>query len=183
MHVRLDLETLSTVTKQTAQAQSTSWEEFLRDIASHHQNVEETLNHTHQQVDERISRVEEMLKTQSTQIQNSQFLQVGPSYNMGPPASRRRLSRSVSKERPPKMPSRPEAVGVRLTQYASICRAGCLCACHSQTKSSTTSGCTDSQDTQEGKHNFTPKRAILIIRLKFKISINSFEYQIYKSKA
>ncbi|KAF7939982.1 uncharacterized protein EAE98_000109 [Botrytis deweyae] len=137
MHVRLDLETLSTVTKQTAQAQSTSWEEFLRDITSHHENVEETLNHTYQQVDERISRVEEMLKTQSTQIQNSQFLQVGPSYNMGPPASRRRLSRSVSKERPPKMPSRPEAVGVRLTQYASICRAGCLCACHSQTKSST----------------------------------------------
>ncbi|TGO80422.1 hypothetical protein BELL_0007g00120 [Botrytis elliptica] len=137
MRVRLDLETLSTVTKQTAQAQSTSWEEFLRDITSHHQNVEETLNHTYQQVDERISRVEEMLKTQSTQIQNSQSLQVGPSYNMGPPASRRRLSRSVSKERPPKMPSRPEAVGVRLTQYASICRAGCLCACHSQTKSST----------------------------------------------
>ncbi|KAK8910378.1 hypothetical protein QC760_001334 [Botrytis cinerea] len=137
MRVRLDLETLSTVTKQTAHEQSTSWEEFLRDITYHHENVEETLNHTYQQVDERISRVEEMLKTQSAQIQNSQFLQVGPSYNMGPPASRRRLSRSVSKEGPPKMPSRPEAVGVRLTRYASVCRAGCICACHSQTKSST----------------------------------------------
>lgn len=32
---------------------------------------------------------------------------------------------------------RPEAVGVRLTQYASICHAGCICACHPQTKSST----------------------------------------------
>ncbi|KAF7883922.1 hypothetical protein EAF00_011234 [Botryotinia globosa] len=97
MRVRLDLETLSTVTKQTAQAQSTSWEDFLRDITSHHENVEETLNHTYQQ---------------STQIQNSQFLQVGPSCNMGPPASRQRLSRSISKERPPKMPNRPEAVDI-----------------------------------------------------------------------
>jgi len=137
MRVRLHLETFSTISAKTAQEQTASLDEFLRGVTSHQQVVKEALDQTYQQVDQRISRVEEMLKAQSAQIQASQFAQVGPYYNMGPPSSRRRLSRAVSKDRVPRMPARSEAVGVRLTQYATVCRPGCLCTCHSQTKSTT----------------------------------------------
>ena len=135
MRVRLDLEALSTVTTESIQNQSTSWNEFLRCLALQHKDVTESVSGTYQLVDQRISRVEEMLKAQSAQIQASQLAQIGPLYNMGPPSSRRRHSRASSRTRVPQLPARSEAVGVRLTQYATVCRQGCLCACHSQTRS------------------------------------------------
>jgi hypothetical protein len=137
MRVRLDLETLSTVTTRSVQDQTASWDEFLQGIAMHHKDVTDSVSQTYQQVDQRISRVEEMLRAQSAQIHASQLAQIGPFYNMGPPSSRRRLSRTTSKNSVPQMPARSEAVGVRLTQYATACRPGCLCACHSQTRSTT----------------------------------------------
>ncbi|KAH8744947.1 ankyrin repeat-containing protein-like protein [Hyaloscypha finlandica] len=136
MRVRLDLETLSTATTQSVQ-EAASWDEFLRGIALQHKHVTESVSKTNQQVDQRISRVEEMLRAQSAQVQASQLAQIGPLYNMGPPNSRRRLSRTSSKDSVPQMPARSEAVGFRLTQYAALCRPGCLCACHSQRKSTT----------------------------------------------
>lgn len=137
MRVRLDLETLSAVTVQSVQNQTASWEEFLQGIAIQHKGVTESVSHTYQQVDQRICRVEEMLRAQSAQIQASQLAQIGPLYNMGPPPSRRRYSRTISKNSIPQMPVHSEAVGVRLTRYATVCRQGCLCACHSQTRSRT----------------------------------------------
>jgi hypothetical protein len=137
MRVRLDLETLSSVTTQSVQDQATSWDEFLRGITLQHKDVTESVSKTYQQVDQRISRVEEMLRAQSAQVQASQLAQIGPLYDMGPPNSRRRLSRTSSKDSVPQMPARSEAVGFRLTQYATVCRPGCLCACHSQRKSKT----------------------------------------------
>ncbi|KAF8850789.1 hypothetical protein BDZ45DRAFT_184563 [Acephala macrosclerotiorum] len=137
MRVRLDLESLSAVTTESIQNQTTSWDEFLRRLTIQHEDVTESVSGTYQLVDQRISRVEEMLRAQSAQIQASQLAQIGPLFNMGPPPSRRRYSRAISKNRVPQMPVRGEAVGVRLTQYATVCRQGCLCACHSQTRSST----------------------------------------------
>jgi hypothetical protein len=68
MRVRLDLETLSTVTTPSVQDQAASWDEFLRGIALQHKHVTESVSKTYQQVDQRISRVEEMLRAQSAQL-------------------------------------------------------------------------------------------------------------------
>jgi hypothetical protein len=136
MRVRLDLEALS-VTTESIQNQTTSLGEFLQCLALQNKDVTESVSGTYQLVDQRISRVEEMLRAQSAQIQASQLVQIGPLYNMGPPPSRRRHSRATSKNRAPQTPVQNEAVGVRLSQYATVCRQGCLCACHSRTRSTT----------------------------------------------
>lgn len=136
MRVRLDLEALS-VTTESIQNQTTSLGEFLQCLALQNKDATESVSGTYQLVDQRISRVEEMLRAQSAQIQASQLVQIGPLYNMGPPPSRRRHSRATSKNRAPQTPVQNEAVGVRLSQYATLCRQGCLCACHSQTRSTT----------------------------------------------
>ncbi|KFY88093.1 hypothetical protein V500_06555 [Pseudogymnoascus sp. VKM F-4518 (FW-2643)] len=137
MRVRLDIETLSVVTTQSAHNQTASLHDFLRDMTLQHREAIQFVGEKHQLVDQRISRVEGMLRAQSAQIQASQFAQMGPFYDRTRPQSQRRYSRPVSKNRTPKMPPRSEAVGVRLTQYASVCRPGCPCACHSQTRSTT----------------------------------------------
>lgn len=65
MRVRLDLQSLSTITTQSVQDHATLWDNFLHGIASQHMNVTESASKTYQQVDQRISRVEEMLRAQS----------------------------------------------------------------------------------------------------------------------
>lgn len=137
IRVRLDIESLSVVTIKSAQNQTASLHEFLQGMTLQHRETTEFVREKHQLVDERISRVEEMLRAQSEQIQAAQFTQIGPSYDRTRPQSQRRYSRPVSKNRTPQMPPRGEAVGIRLRQYVTVCRPGCPCACHSQTKKKT----------------------------------------------
>ncbi|OBT75406.1 hypothetical protein VF21_05716 [Pseudogymnoascus sp. 05NY08] len=92
MRVRLDIETLSVVTTQSAQSQTASLHEFLQ-VTLQHREAIASVSEKHQLVDERISRVEEMLRTQSEQIQAAQFTQIGPSYDRTRPQSQRRYSR------------------------------------------------------------------------------------------
>lgn len=139
MRVRLDLDTLSIITTEAVQNQTASWDGFLQGISQQNKAITDVIDEKHQQVDERISRIEHMLQAQSSQIKTNQSMQIGSLYNMSPPPSRRRHSRALSSSRLPQpyLPARTEAIGVRLNQYTTSCRPGCLCACHSQTRSTT----------------------------------------------
>ncbi|QMW35522.1 hypothetical protein G4B84_011013 [Aspergillus flavus NRRL3357] len=67
--IRLDVEAISAVTLQSSQEQTLLKENFLDGISA---------------VNERIARVEEMLQVQASQVQASQFKQVGSLYNVPP---------------------------------------------------------------------------------------------------
>lgn len=62
MRVRLDIESLSMVTIKSAQNQTASLHEFLQGMTLQHRETTEFVREKHQLVDERISRVEEMLR-------------------------------------------------------------------------------------------------------------------------
>ncbi|KMU79137.1 hypothetical protein CISG_07501 [Coccidioides immitis RMSCC 3703] len=85
-------------------------------------------------VDERITRVEQMLQTQTHQLQATQFQQVGALYNV------RRTNRRQSRSRPnnPTVTTpNSEGLAVRVSPYVVSCRSDCRCSCHKQQKSST----------------------------------------------
>ena len=119
MRLRLDVEEISTTYLQSSQDQLAVSSQLVGGMAT---------------VDERITRVEEMLRVQTTRLQESQHQQVGPLYNMNVARARRspRLSRVD-----PCMDEHCEGLGVRVTPYTVTCRSGCVCACHLQQKSAT----------------------------------------------
>ena len=98
----------------------------------------DSLRQSYRQVDERLSRVEQMLSTQSAQVQASQSAKMGPLYSTSPPLSCRPSLRRRSNGSEPRSPARSEGLGIRLSQYFSIiCRPGCTCACHTQKRTAT----------------------------------------------
>ncbi|CAI7587887.1 unnamed protein product [Penicillium glandicola] len=114
--IRLDIEAISAVTFESSQQQIALGNNFLSGLAA---------------VDQRIARVEEMLLTQSHQVQESQFTQVGSSYDMSTPEKQRQPSvknvTSLGK-------SSSEGIGIRVTPLSVNCRPGCACSCHSHQK-------------------------------------------------
>lgn len=85
-------------------------------------------------VDERVARVEEMLRAQADQLQANQSKQVGSLYNVSP-ATRRRPLPSANQNS--KKSAGSGGLGIRVTPYIVTCRSGCSCDCHLQQKSST----------------------------------------------
>ncbi|KAI9772906.1 MAG: hypothetical protein M1840_008788 [Geoglossum simile] len=129
MRIRLDLETISTVTSQSAQGQNDLRYEFLGSLSQHQNDLRESVSQMYHQVDQRIGRVEEILRAQSERLEASQYTQLGPLKRRAP-----RIPNKGSEF--PKL-ARSEGVGVRVTQFAIACRPGCPCACHSQGRSVT----------------------------------------------
>lgn len=115
MKIRLDIQEITTLTAQTSQEQLALNANFLATIVG---------------VDKRVSRIEEMLREQSLQLQANQFAQVGLLY------AHRKRSPSPKKEMAEPPARAVEGIGVRVTPYIASCRNGCLCACHSQRRSS-----------------------------------------------
>ena len=116
MRIRLDIETISTVTLQSSQDQIAQQEKFVSSLAG---------------VDERVSRVEAMLQAQAYQLLANQSKQVGSSYNVSatPPRRSPPLAKNISTTS-----VRSEGLGVRVTPYVIVCRSGCACTCHLQQK-------------------------------------------------
>ena len=140
LRIRLELENLSTVasqvTSQTAEERNGLQKEVLNTLALHQDGFKTSLAQVCEQVDQRICRVEEMLKAQSDQVQGSQSSQVGPFYRARPLNQRRVSPQGGTDVREPH-PARSEGVRVRLNQYAATCRSGCRCACHAPRTSTT----------------------------------------------
>ena len=134
MRIRVDLETISTMSSSSAQIQRKMEENLQNSLAHHRDNLTEVFTRMHQQADQRIGNIEELLRMQATQLQASQLNQLGNAYGRRP---------SYSKPLPPTRKQTQhqnfegsEDVGMRVTQYR-VCRPGCPCRCHVQTRSST----------------------------------------------
>lgn len=134
MRVRVHLETISTVSSKSAQIQLSMEENLQNSLVRHRDDLTEFLTRLHQQTDQRIGNVEELLKIQTAQMQASQLNQLGNSYGRRPsysrplPPTRKQTQHQQSKI--------SEDVGMRVTQVGA-CRPGCPCVCHVQTRSST----------------------------------------------
>ena len=135
MRIRLDLQTISTVTSQSAQDQGTMRQELETSLVHHHDLLEDSLAMVYQRVDQRISSVEQLLRDQSTQLQADQFNQMGPFYRHRSP-SPRRVSRTPRPAPEASKAVDSQAVGIRVSRHAA-CHPGCLCACHKPYKTAT----------------------------------------------
>lgn len=133
--IRLDLQTISTVTSQFAHGQSIMQKDFETSLVRHQDSPEISLAMVYQRVDQRIGSVEQLLKDQSAQLQADQHHQMGPFYRHRSPSPRGGLRRPGPASRAPKALD-SQAMGVRVSQYAA-CRPGCPCACHRPSRTST----------------------------------------------
>ena len=134
MRIRLDLETISIASSNSAQLQLNMEQNLQSSLDRHHHGLTDVVAHLYQQMEQRICNVEDLLKLQTAQMQASQFNQLGntygrrPSYSKPLPPSRKQTQHLESKT--------PEAVSVTVSQ-SGICRLGCLCRCHVQERAST----------------------------------------------
>ncbi|WEW59842.1 hypothetical protein PRK78_005323 [Emydomyces testavorans] len=118
IQIRLDIQTISAVTLQSSKDQLAMKDKFMDSLTS---------------VDERITRVEEMLQAQTHQLRVNQFQQVGALYNVHK-RNRRRIASSTNYQ----LASSPrsEGLAVHVTPYVVTCRRSCPCSCHTQQKAS-----------------------------------------------
>lgn len=128
MRIRLDLQTISTITSESAQDRRSMHHELETSLTRHHSSLEDSLALAYQRVDQRIDSVEKMLKNQSTQLQADQSMQMGPFYRHRSPSPRRPHRTPLSASQTSSA-AHSQALGLRVSQYTA-CRAGCPCACH-----------------------------------------------------
>ena len=143
LRIRLDIEQISTitaqVTSQTAQERAILRKEILGGLASHREGVVENINGLYRQLDERISKVEGVLKAPPNEARQS------PSNSTMVTQKRRPTGRDCihqcSQELPTSKDStnNPHSEGLRicLKRRTSSCLVGCNCICHVARKSST----------------------------------------------
>lgn len=138
MRVRLDLEALSSVATRSAEREEAFRDQFINELALHHEALADSVGQNFMQVDQRVGRIEELLKAQMAQMQVSQSMQLGTMYGLGRVRSRtpsRGLPMDLDKEQ---ARTDLQAIGVRVTRHVgTICRPGCLCNCHSGNRSNT----------------------------------------------
>ena len=133
MRIRVDLNTVSTVSSRSAQSQRNMQENLQLSLGRHRDELAESLSQIYKLVDRRIGNVEELLKAQAAQMQASQLDQLGNSY--GTRHAYSRPSRIARRETQHQRTDVSEDVSVRVSQYGS-CRPGCPCVCHVQARSS-----------------------------------------------
>lgn len=107
MKIRLDVQEISSLTVQSSS-------QFQATMAG---------------IDERVARVEELIRAQSQQLEARQYSQVGSSYAV----AGRQSGYQSAKARP----RAQDGISVRVRPYISTCPNGCPCSCHTQQRSST----------------------------------------------
>ncbi|KAG8159243.1 hypothetical protein KVR01_010904 [Diaporthe batatas] len=139
MRIRLELERIASPAVQLEEPErniTLGNDQTFKDVLhTHEQNFSKTLFEQDLRVEERLSRVEALLKAQTTQMQVSQVSQMGSLYDVSPPAYRKRATLPMSPISEEHLRMRSEAVGVRLRQTQYSCRPKCPCACHTQQRS------------------------------------------------
>ena len=134
VRIRVGLDAISTISSDSAQSQLSMGDTLQNSLVRHQADLTEFLTRMQQQADQRMSNVEELLKLQAAQLQASQLDRLGnsygrrPSYSRPPPLARKQTQHQEL--------TGSEDFGMRLTQYG-VCRPGCPCTCHVQTRSST----------------------------------------------
>lgn len=133
MRIRLDLNTITASSSESAQSQGVFQDLLQADLVRHQDRIEESLTHIYERVDQRIGAVERLLEAQSVQLETNQFNQLGRFYGLQQRHQPRKL---VRKQTQHPNPTRNDAFAVRVNQYNS-CRPGCSCVCHIEKRSST----------------------------------------------
>lgn len=140
LRIRLDLQNLSAITSemtsQTAEGHEGLKNDVINSLAMHQDGMQTSLHQVYELVDQRIAKVEGMLKAQADQVRTGQASQFGPLYR-APPMNRKRSSREAIVKLQSQQRVRSEGVRVQLSQSASTCRLGCQCICHASSKSAT----------------------------------------------
>ena len=134
VRIRVGLDTISTISSNSAQIQLSMGDTIQNSLVRHQADLTEFLTRMQQQADQRMSNVEELLKLQAAQLQASQLDRLGNSYGRRPSYSRPHPP--ARKQTQHQELTGSEDFGLRLTQYG-VCRPGCPCRCHVQTRSST----------------------------------------------
>ena len=134
VRIRVGLDNISTISSNSSQIQLSMEETLQTSLVRHQANLTEFLTRMQQQADQRMSNVEELLKLQAAQLQASQLDRLGNSYGRRPSYSR--PLPPARKQTQHQELTGSEDFGMRLTQYG-VCRPGCPCRCHVQTRSST----------------------------------------------
>lgn len=137
MRIRVDLEAISAVSSQSAHGQNTMQDQLQTSLLRHHDSLADSLASIYQHVDQRIGTVEELLKTQSMQLEASQLNQMGHFYEQ-PSSYTKQPPRPARQDTQYAKPTEAEGVSLRVSQH-NACDPGCLCACHLQARSATPS--------------------------------------------
>ena len=142
LRIRLDIEQISTITaqvnSQTAQERALLRKEILSDLASHRDCVGDHLNELYRQVDERIAKVEGVLKAPPDEARPSPLRSMTVNHKARP--MDRKWINQCSQELPATKDinnPRSEGLRVRLRRQTSSCPVGCNCICHAARKAST----------------------------------------------
>ncbi|KAF2106429.1 hypothetical protein BDV96DRAFT_590919 [Lophiotrema nucula] len=113
--LRLEVESISILATQSSHEQLALHNNLLSNLTG---------------IDDRIARVEDMLRHQTEQVRETQRTQFGPlASRLSPrrpsPAARRQL---------PAGTQHSDGFSIRVVPFATTCRTGCACVCHSQQK-------------------------------------------------
>lgn len=139
IRVRLDLESLSRTSSNESDNRADFRLEVSTDLAQHHAALVQTVDQGIRKVDkvdERISRIEELLMAQAVSIDESQYPESKPNNQPTAVAMRRQPQRVASTLDAEKSPSTSQAVGIRVKKsIGPVCRPACSCRCHLERKS------------------------------------------------
>lgn len=134
IRVRLDLETLSRNSSQESGDQADFRLQVSHDLAQYHATLSQS-GQSVQRVDERISKIEQLLMAQAVGIDESQFIESVPEARSTAVAIRQRPWRTVSPCRITTTKAETQAVGVRVRRsLGTSCPSDCRCACHLEHK-------------------------------------------------
>lgn len=141
VRVRLDLESILTTTTHGSKAQSELREETREGFAHQELVVVDSTERLYVRMDQRISQVEALIRSQAEQMYTSQSKQLGSTYEVPPAYEKQGPPRSSSSDivstELRRQPNAEEAIGIRATQFTSSCGSGCYCACHKQESTAT----------------------------------------------
>ena len=134
MHVRFQLEELTLQVSNSTKLASKEPNipsRFIHNLLTQNNAiVEDSINQKYSQVDERLDRVEALIRAQSTEMHASQASHIGSLYsNAAPPAKQNRV-RAVSPASVARIRSNSTSVRVRLRQAHQTCQSSCICSCH-----------------------------------------------------
>ena len=142
LRIRLDIEQISTITShfnlQTAQERDILRKEILSGLTSHRDGVIDHLNQVYRQADERIAKVEEVLKAQFDGVRPGPLRPIMVVQNPHPTGRKWKLQDSPAIAKTENTIWTPsEGISVRLNRHISTCPVACSCVCHTTIKAST----------------------------------------------
>jgi hypothetical protein len=134
LRVRLEVESLSTQTTTSSEEDATFRTELLATVDTHHEKLSTSITNSWSQVNERILRIEDLLRAQMMQLELQQAMQMGTMYGLqrGRRNSRSLIDQQAQEKTRRLSNSSPLAIRVS-TQVRTIRCIGCPCACHSET--------------------------------------------------